>query len=202
MIPFTLERTVDPTMEPLTLEEVRDHLGIDHEFMDAWLDAKITEARGRLEDTGLACLTQTRRLKLLNWPCRGIITLPYPPLASVSSIAYTDPNGDSQTWSSADYVVNTAAVPGTIVPAYDEDFPDIRRQDGVYPITITYVCGCTARGDERLKEPRAKMLELIALWWKYREGIAEFGQLTSLTSLETQIIGNVGCYTEFDRALA
>jgi len=193
-------------MEPLTLEEVRDHLQIDHEDEDAWLDAKLAEARQKVEDAcGKSCLTQTRRLKLLDWPCSGIITLPRGPVASVSSITYLDTNGDSQTWSSGDYQVDTAAQPPTIVPVYGESFPSIRTQDGVYVVTITYVAGYTARGHEDLQQPRQAMLELIRLWWENRTGLIQFGTATPLVELEAGILAklvNFTDVTEYDRAFA
>jgi uncharacterized phiE125 gp8 family phage protein len=73
---------------------------------------------------------------------RGYIELPYPPLQSITSIAYIDGDGVTQTLSADTYTVDTggeAKLPGRIYLAYGESWPTVRSQHNA--VTITAVCG-------------------------------------------------------------
>ena len=48
------------------------------------------------------------------------------PLSSVTSIAYLDADGDSQTLSASKYIVDAANIPGRIKPAFGEVWPTTR----------------------------------------------------------------------------
>lgn len=87
--------------------------------------------------TRRALITQTWKLTLPGF-CRRRIELPRPPLQSVTSIAYVDEAGASQTVSS--FQVSSAASPGYIEPAYNDVWP-ATRPSTVDAVTITYVAG-------------------------------------------------------------
>lgn len=61
------------------------------------------------------------------------------PLASVTSITYVDTNGDSQTWGTANYDVDTTSEPGRIRLAYAANTPAIRDVNNA--VTVRYVAG-------------------------------------------------------------
>jgi len=203
MIHWSLELSTAPTLEPVTLGEAREHVVLATADDDAWLDARINEARKRVEaHSGKALLTQTWKLRLDRFPPSGVIRLPMPPLASVTSIAYTDTDGASQTLSSALYTVSAYTEPGHIVPAYGESWPSIRYQAGVPAVTVMYVAGETSQGHHRLIPARRAIVDLVALWYEHREGTVEFATVHLVTDIEERILAgrldaDFTCYHDF-----
>lgn len=118
---------------------------------DPYLTSLVKSARRLVEsETGRALITQTWILRLEGFPTSSDCPLwvPLPPLQSVSSIAYVDADGVSQTWAAASYQVTTPAgdAPdcGRIAPAYGEVWPTTREQ--MEAVTITFVAGYGAAG--------------------------------------------------------
>lgn len=100
-----------PSDEPVTLAEAKTHLRITGTDEDTYIeDFLIPTARQRLERaTGRAFITTTFDLYRDDFPSGDELTLPRPPLQSVTSVKYT-PEGDSQTtFSSDNYLVDTSS---------------------------------------------------------------------------------------------
>lgn len=88
--PMSLTLITPPAVEPVTLAEAKAHLRIDASDEDVLVSTLITAARARAEwHSGRAFVTQSWLLKLDQIPRDGIITLPLPPLQSVTSLAVT-----------------------------------------------------------------------------------------------------------------
>jgi uncharacterized phiE125 gp8 family phage protein len=135
------ERTVAPTFEPISLSDAKLHLRIDasNSDHDTSLGYLISAAREAFErETDFVCCTSTWRERLDEWPSDEI-ALGKRPVASVSSVAYVDADGNTQTWSSANYALDNGRGMPTVVRAYDVDYPTIRSQYNA--ITVTYICG-------------------------------------------------------------
>lgn len=135
--------TTSPSAEPVTLDEAKEHLKVIGSHEDALITRYIIAARAWVENfTGRALIERTLTLTLDGFGVREI-ELPMPPLSSVTSIAYVDNNGDSQTWSSALYTVVAPSGDspdfGFVRPVYNEVYPTTR--DDVETVTITYVAG-------------------------------------------------------------
>lgn len=129
-------------MEPLTLQEVKDHLRVDASADDTLITALIQSAReGAEAHTNRALIEQTWELKLDAFP-KGAIYIPKSPVQSVSSIQYIDLSGDTQTLAAADYIVDTNSEPARITPAYLETWPD--EQERINAVTVTFVAGYSA----------------------------------------------------------
>jgi len=142
----SLTLTTAPTVEPLTIDEVREHCRIDSDDHgdDAYLTAIITAARETVEaHTSRAMLTQTWTLKLDGFPGSDLWYLPMAPLQSVTSITYVDGTGTTQTWATSQYVVNAPAGPrserGSVSLAYDVTYPTTRGQR--FAVTVVFVAG-------------------------------------------------------------
>lgn len=86
-------------------------------------------------------ITQTFDYYLDDFPKKSTqrIELPFTALQSVTSITYTDTDGNEQTWESSKYLVVTEENPGYIVPKYNYDYPDTLDQEKV--VKIRYVAG-------------------------------------------------------------
>ena len=136
-----------PTVEPITLAEVKGQLGIqlDDTTSDAIISRRITEARQWAEDyTGRALITQTQEIRLDAFPfnfgtVRDAIRLPFPNLLTVVHVKYIDTNGTEQTISAADYVVDTYSYVGLVRPAYGVSWPSVRTE--LNAVRIQYTCG-------------------------------------------------------------
>ena len=78
-----------PAIEPVTLEELKDHLRVDSVDEDALLTGLLAAAREWCEGfQNRAYITQTLQLWLDEWPAGNAIVLPRPPLQSVASVKY------------------------------------------------------------------------------------------------------------------
>lgn len=134
-----------PTSEPVTLTEVKDHLRIDHNDQDVLLIGLLKTARQYLEEVcGRAFMTQTRSAAFKDWPVGDVFHLPFPPVQSVSSIVYTDTDGTDHTFSSSCYSSDIYSEPARVVLGYGETWPSTAIHNPDYPIEIQYVCGYTS----------------------------------------------------------
>lgn len=154
-----------PTEEPVTQDEVIDHLRIDAtDVEDTLLPIYISAVRRWIERfAGIAFCQQTLEWAQDCFPVTGLtygltrmgyppsqsdiwesdafgsIILPRPPLASVTSVTYVDGSGTTQTLASNQYQVDTRRTPGRISPAYGVSWPDTRWQPNA--VIVRYVAG-------------------------------------------------------------
>lgn len=162
--------SVAPAEEPVSLAEAKLHLRVDDTADDDLITALIVAARQRFESvTWRSLITQTLVLTLDEWPDDNCIKLPRPPLVSVSSVQYTDEDGNTSTFSSSNYLVSTAGEPGAIVLKSNADWPTATLQtvDGV---SVTYVAGYGGTEDVPQIIKQA-LLMLVAHWYENREEI-------------------------------
>ena len=141
--------TVQPTIEPVTREFVRDHANLSNDDDLQLLQQYIVMARGLVEDSlNRALLTQTRVLRLSGLPLSEfeVIELPGGEIQSVASITYVDVDGVTQTLSASDYAVEQGTGRGTgyVALAMPTSAWPISRVQGALPVTITYTAGWTA----------------------------------------------------------
>ena len=161
MIHSALTVVTAPAETPVTVDEAKLHLRVDSDVTedDGLILAKIQAATAAAErETGQAFITRTLRASYDAFPYtsrsylthreafiaaggrQGIITLPSPPLQSVTSITYTDTAGASQTLSASGYQVDTESRPGRIFPAYASFWPTTRLETP-NAVQITYLAG-------------------------------------------------------------
>lgn len=150
----SLTRTVAPTLEPMTLQEAKDHLKVDTTDEDSLIEPLITAVRQHVEGRdgwlGRALLTQTWEWRLDRFPTgrswKDALRVPLPPLQSVTSIQYVDTAGATQTWSPSLYNVSTYSQPGRIAPAFGQVFPS--TQTVIDAVTVTFVAGYGANPED------------------------------------------------------
>lgn len=151
--------TSAPASEPLTTTEAKAWLKVEVSTDDTLIDALVAAAREYIENaTGLALFTQTVQEHLDNWPEYREVSNPNKefylmryPVQSVTSITYLDDDGNSQTLSANNYVVDTTGNLCRIALKADQTFPTLQKQ--INAVTITYVAGYddTANIPETLK---------------------------------------------------
>lgn len=153
---------------------------------DPYLTSLIKSARDRIEtDTGRALCTQEWDYVLDRFPCEGEpIVLPKPPVDTVDSVEYVDGNGDTQTLSSAAYVVSANDATCKITLASGYAWPSTAAQAGAVTVNFTTGYGVASAVPDGLKA--AIRMALLSLYVANNPG-------SSLTT-PTQ--------TEIDRVLA
>lgn len=119
---------------------------------------------------GPVLITTTLRTYLDMWPA-GVIRLPHPPLATISSITYVDTAGTTQTWPTAEYQVDIASRPGVIYPAYTYTWPSARLQ--LNAITITYTAGYGAADTAVPYELKLRMMQYAKYRYEHRDQVDE-----------------------------
>lgn len=165
---YAWERTAEPSGTPVLLEEMKDHLRVDHEDDDALIHSLLYAATAYIEDTmGRSLVTQTWQLTLDRFPPGRCINLPMPPLVSVTSIKYT-PTGDTeQTFAAANYSAWTAHDPGKICLTEGSSWPTAIIEPG--DIVIEYVAGAAR---ESIPESDKLLIKLVAAhWYEHREAV-------------------------------
>lgn len=135
-----------PSVEPVTLAEARSHLRLvasgspashpDDDFVESAIQA----AREHAENFMRRTIIETEfEWKFDKFPgtSKDALILPRNSVISVSSIGYTDSDGNSQTFS--DYTLSTSGFYSFIVPDYDLPWPTARGH--TEDVTITFKAG-------------------------------------------------------------
>lgn len=156
-------RTVEPTSEPVALEEVKAHARITDDASNDVLDSYLVAARQEAEDyMGRGILTQTWKLVLDQFA--NIIPLPMAaplqndpdaePDSTVPVVQYYDTAGALQTLADTVYDVDTVSRPGRIVLKPGQSWPSLQSEKRNGRVEITYVVGWTtaAAVPERIKQ--------------------------------------------------
>lgn len=162
-----------PVEEPLSPDEMRDHLRVTDTVEEPLLASYLTALRQLAEkQLDLAFLTQTLEWTVDAFPCYdetnpyGALVLPRQPLQSVVSLKYIDTAGAQQTWSPSLYLVD--ALQSRIVPAYGQTWPQIRYQPSA--IVVRYLAGYLNLAV--LPEDLRQMMRLaVGTLFEFREGI-------------------------------
>ncbi|MGE4352328.1 MAG: head-tail connector protein [Bdellovibrionales bacterium] len=105
-----------PSLEPVTLDEVKAYARIDDTAEDALLSGLISVARQWCEGfTRRAFISQGWVKSVSRLPKTDRIVLPRAPLVSVESVTVYDDADNGEVWDSANYFVDTQNEPGGIV---------------------------------------------------------------------------------------
>jgi len=170
-----------PSVEPLSLEEVKIQAKVDLDLDDEYLDGLITMSRQYVEAfQNRALITQTWTAYFDSFPTDGFFELPLPPLQNVTSLKYLDTDGVQQTMSSALYRVDNALEPGRIYLEYQQSWPISRAVRNA--IEIEFICGY---GDTATTVPagtKHAMMMLCAAWYDRRTAVVDqsSGNVTEL----------------------
>jgi hypothetical protein len=207
LIPSRLFLVTPPSIEPITLADVKTHLRVNLDDDNSLISDLTVSARSLCESdpsadgmsggTGRQLNKATYDLKLDGFPWgyssalvggysvqqhgyerqylggSGMrpIVIPKPPLVSVTSIQYVDPDGVTQTWSNTLYTVDTPtgdyAEPGRIFPVYGQVYPVTRSQPAAVTIRLVAGYGETAAAVPSMI--RSAMKLLIGIWYENRE---------------------------------
>lgn len=178
---MALKVITPPAAEPLTLAEAKAHLRVDGIDEDSYITALIVAARQGAESvTGRALMTQTLELAMDAFP--DLISIPRPPLASITSITYVDEDGVTQTLAPSAYAVNSHAQPAAIAPVYGTAWPATRAQANA--VLVRYVAGYATAADVP-QEIKQWMLLRIGMLFENRESVAAGVQFSALPFVDS-----------------
>jgi hypothetical protein len=190
-----LTRLVDAATEPIALSDAVNWLRVEISDDNSLISDLITAARLECEQlSGRSFIATTWQLTIdylpmsagpfpgFPWPFgggsgypgrlgnNGVITLPMPPLISVSSVEYLDYSGVLQTLSPSAYLTNPGT-PGTLFPTFGTFFP--LSQPIPSAVKIAYVAGY---GPDASFVPKSTMLALrflVAHYYNHRTSNVE-----------------------------
>lgn len=133
---MTLIRITDPASDPVTLEETKEHIHVDHSDEDARIADYIRTAAQRLDGRdgklGRCLISQSWRLSLDRFPRE--IVLPLPPCQSVDRVFYLDAEGQEIEIDAADYrVTGLGTLEGArIRPAHGLSWPSTSDPESAF----------------------------------------------------------------------
>lgn len=155
----SLTRTVAPPVSPVSREQAKQHLRREASWVedDDLIDGLIAAATAHVEKvSGRSLVEQTWVLKLDAFPCGDDvwarrIELPRPAVLSVTSVAYVDSAGASQTLSALAYTLQGDEYGACIHEAYGYTWPTTREQPDA--VTVTYLAGYAKTGAGTAGDP-------------------------------------------------
>lgn len=168
--------TTQPATEPVTLAQMRAHLGItqaDDTTRDTSITGRIISARTWCEaTTRKALITQTWTAYGRKFPdcvAQQHRIFLKSPLQSVTSVKYLDANGTQQTLDPSLYLVDT--VTACITPAFNQVWPCGQEQNNA--VQIEYICGFGAAS--AVPEPIKDAIRFIVGQWETFQNTVEGG---------------------------
>jgi uncharacterized phiE125 gp8 family phage protein len=166
-MPWSL--TTAPVLPAVTLTEVKEHLRIEHNDENDWLERAITAAITLAQNyTGRQFITATWTYYMPVFPGGRYIELGKPPLQSVTSIIYKDVAGTSQTLASAtNYTVYTTTEPGYIELHQTASWPSTYGDS--QDIAIKFVAGYGLTSASVPGPIRTALCSIVAHWHLFRE---------------------------------
>jgi uncharacterized phiE125 gp8 family phage protein len=174
----SLRVSVPPTVEPVSVAELKEHARIDHGHEDARLASLITTARLMVEkDTRRKLCTQTVILSLDYLP--SYLVPDILPIQSISGITYYDANNTLQTLAAATYEADLYAEPILIRPAFGQTWPTTYDRFGAVLVTMVAGYGAASAVPEDAKQA---ILLLASHWVENREAV-----LTGTISKEIEL---------------
>lgn len=138
-------KALDNRVLPISLQDLKDQLRIEHADQDRLLVTKIHAAVAEIEKViGTAIIARDFVLNLSNWPTEATdetdkILIPNPPLISVTSIGYRDTDDAVQTLDPANYRVSNVRPQPYIEKTADGVWPEVYGSGD--SVTINYSAG-------------------------------------------------------------
>lgn len=160
----TYKTTVEPTQEPLRLEDLKSTLRITNTDFDVEIARLLVAARRQVEhDARRKLMSQTVAMYLDEFPKGDELEIRLAPVTAISSVAYVDEDEASQTFSSAKYTTDLDSTPPRIVLKEDDDWPD--TEPG-YPnaVTVTMTAGYATR-EAIPAEAALAIIQWVKLIW-------------------------------------
>lgn len=172
-----VRRIAEPDVEPVTVDEAKDHLNFDSDDKDTLIAAYISAARAHIENWCHIVVAESEwELTYDEFP-DGAIAIPKAPLIEITSVKYDDADGDEQTIDAEDYYVDAAQNFGWVVPVGDWPTP----LDAVNAVRVRFTAGWPNDSNVSTAPPaiRQAVLLLVGSFFDNREAVGS-GTLAAL----------------------
>lgn len=172
---MTLFRTVDPSVEPVTLAEAKAQLRIAHDSEDDFLSGLLRAARGEIEQaTGRALIDQSWRLALDAWPASATVLLRRAPVREVLSVTVYGAEGEAEVLDPGGYELDAVSCPARLHFA--------RRPapgKAMNGIEIDFAAGYGEAGTDVPDLLKRAIMVLVAHWYEFRTAFGPDSQPVS-----------------------
>ena len=139
---YSLTRVSAPAASFLTLDEAKRQVFYTGTAQDTHIQSLVDTAVEMLDGPrgllGRSIITQQWELKLDSF-FSPAIRLPLGPVSAIDSVIYVDENGSTQTLASSVYTLDESHGVHYLALAYNQQWPNTRRQTA--SVTITYTAG-------------------------------------------------------------
>lgn len=178
-----------PTVEPITVAELRQHAQWDSTDTDTVFASYIAAARQYVEKRRrVALVNQTWRLTADCFPEDAIELWPCP-VSSVSSITYVDEAGDTQTLSASLYRVDLTTYPARITPAADQVWP--ATDDVIGAVNVTFVAGYGSTA-ATVPESAKQVIRLLAADFVHARSNTQGGAVSQMPYAVEAMMSTIG----------
>ena len=152
-----------PKIEPVSIAEVKDQIGINDTRSDALIARRITEARKWAEEyTSSAFIEQTRENR---WDCFEK-KHDLPSALTVTSVKYIDTDGVETTLNAADYVLDTYTFIPHVRASYGVTWPSIRSEPNA--VRIQYTAGYGPKSSDVEPLIKEAIILLVGHWMNFQ----------------------------------
>lgn len=160
---YLIDITTGPAVEPVTVQEVKDHCHISHNVEDSLLSTWIKSAREKAEEYHKKYyLTQNVKISFDGFPCLPYV-LPVFPVQSVESIKYVTCEGVEVTMLLTDFIISFSGKKCRIAHGHNKLWPIVTlRSIDSFAINTTVGYGSTAAAVP------AKVKDAIMLYCAWR----------------------------------
>ena len=137
-----LKLITPPALLPVTLADAKAHLRVTHNADDTYIAAIIAAASRAAElETSRRWITQRWAVVLDAFPAKGAaIELPIQPVSPAgAAVKYQDSAGAEQTWSNANWVLDTTGAFSRVAPLSGGSWP--ATQDRIGAVAIEFDAG-------------------------------------------------------------
>ncbi|MFH1603244.1 MAG: head-tail connector protein [Pseudomonadota bacterium] len=169
---MALTIVVQPAREPVTLEEIKDHLRItetDTGAEDAVLLAFITAARRYCEKfQNRAYIHQTWRLYLPKFPDEDFVRIPLPPLVSLSLFRYYGLAGTVNTLSTSVYYTDGYDEPARVYLKDGQSWPTETLRPAA-AVELQFLCGYGSAATSVPQEVKQAIKMMVGHMYEHRE---------------------------------
>lgn len=189
-----LRRVTAPATSPVTLAEAKDHVRSDIPEHDDRIQRAIDAATADIDGPngiGIAMISQQWKVAYDGFP--SAIRLPIGPVISVDEIAYTDPDGVSQTVAS--FQSDLISSPARLMPDFNTSWPQTRNV--LNAVEVTFTAGFGATEADVPSDLRAAVLLLVGHYFENAEAVVVGSSVTNLpmgvsSILERYRVGRFG----------
>jgi uncharacterized phiE125 gp8 family phage protein len=178
-----------PDSDPISLTEAKEHLRVDFDDEDSSIAAMIKAATLAIQNRcDRTLMPTTWDLVLDAWPtCPEYIRLPRPPLISVESVNYVDPDGMEVELDQSEYEVDTSSLHGWVVPVSTSGWPSIKET--INAVRVRFVAGYALTDDSPpevgVPEPIRMAIKLMLSDFYEQRGSVVVG--TSVSSIPNAV---------------